>query len=115
MIKTILFFWLLCTVFCGIVYSKESDKPIVIITQDGEVDDRSSFVRFLLYSSDIDLRWIMGLKRLKIMNMAVGEEGFTRSREITGEMHSTITMIKRLSGDGVLPSKMILRHGWIGL
>ncbi|NJM93751.1 MAG: DUF1593 domain-containing protein [Cytophagales bacterium] len=35
------------------------EKPIVIITQDGEVDDRSSFIRFLLYTPDIDLRGII--------------------------------------------------------
>lgn len=35
------------------------DKPIVIITQDGEVDDRSSFMRFLLYTADIDLRGVI--------------------------------------------------------
>lgn len=35
------------------------DKPIVIITQDGEVDDRSSFMRFLLYTPDMDLRGII--------------------------------------------------------
>ena len=35
------------------------EKPIVIITQDGEVDDRSSFMRLLLYTPDIDLRGII--------------------------------------------------------
>lgn len=40
-------------------YSQKSDKPIVIITQDGEVDDRSSFMRFLLYTPDIDLKGII--------------------------------------------------------
>ena len=35
------------------------DKPIVIITQDGEVDDRSSFMRFLLYTPDMDLRGVI--------------------------------------------------------
>ncbi|WP_162055417.1 DUF1593 domain-containing protein [Pontibacter pamirensis] len=40
-------------------YASAKEKPIVIITQDGEVDDRSSFVRFLLYTSDVDLRGII--------------------------------------------------------
>ena len=35
------------------------EKPILIITQDGEVDDRSSFMRLLLYTPDIDLRGII--------------------------------------------------------
>lgn len=37
----------------------EKIKPKVIITQDGEVDDRSSFVRFLLYTPDIDLKGVI--------------------------------------------------------
>lgn len=37
----------------------KTGKPAVIITQDGEVDDRSSFVRFLLYTPDIDLRGVI--------------------------------------------------------
>lgn len=36
-----------------------NEKPAVIITQDGEVDDRSSFVRFLLYTPDMDLRGVV--------------------------------------------------------
>lgn len=39
--------------------AQKNTKPIVIITQDGEVDDRSSFIRFLLYTSDMDLRGII--------------------------------------------------------
>jgi hypothetical protein len=35
------------------------EKPAVIITQDGEVDDRSSFVRLLLYSPDMNLRGVI--------------------------------------------------------
>ena len=37
----------------------QEKKPAVIITQDGEVDDRSSFVRFLLYTPDVDVRGIV--------------------------------------------------------
>lgn len=40
-------------------FAKEKGKPAVIITQDGEVDDRSSFMRFLLYTPDMDLRGII--------------------------------------------------------
>lgn len=49
--------FLICLHLTG--FAQETDKPVVIITQDGEVDDRSSFVRFLLYTSDIDLRGII--------------------------------------------------------
>ncbi|MFW6371290.1 MAG: nucleoside hydrolase-like domain-containing protein [Bacteroidota bacterium] len=40
-------------------FIRAQDKPMVIITQDGEVDDRSSFMRFLLYTPDIDLRGVI--------------------------------------------------------
>jgi hypothetical protein len=43
----------------SITLGQNNDKPRVIITQDGEVDDRSSFMRFLLYTPDIDLRGII--------------------------------------------------------
>jgi hypothetical protein len=43
----------------SVCIAKEKAKPIVIITQDGEVDDRSSFARFLLYTPDIDLRGVI--------------------------------------------------------
>ena len=52
---TILLFFALILV-CD---AKQENKPVVIITQDGEVDDRSSFVRFLLYTSDVDLRGVI--------------------------------------------------------
>jgi hypothetical protein len=59
MIKGTSFLLLLTIAYNGLVYSNKMDKPIVIVTQDGEVDDRSSFVRFLLYSSDMDIRGII--------------------------------------------------------
>lgn len=34
-------------------------RPRVIVTTDGEVDDRSSFIRFLLYSTDYDVEGII--------------------------------------------------------
>jgi len=40
-------------------FANDNEKPAVIITTDGEVDDRSSFVRFLLYTPDMDLRGII--------------------------------------------------------
>jgi hypothetical protein len=37
------------------VVGNSSSKPRVIATQDGEIDDKSSMVRFLMYSSDYDV------------------------------------------------------------
>ena len=54
------FFVLLSFVFISLsTVGNRHEKPAVIITQDGEVDDRSSFVRFLLYTPDIDLRGVV--------------------------------------------------------
>lgn len=39
--------------------SLAADKPRVIATTDGEVDDRSSMVRFLLYACDFDIAGIV--------------------------------------------------------
>ena len=36
-----------------------SDKPRVIITQDGEVDDMDSFIRYLYYSNEFDTAGII--------------------------------------------------------
>ncbi len=43
-----------CNVLAGQVV-----KPRVIVLTDGEVDDRSSMIRFLLYTNDIDLEAII--------------------------------------------------------
>ncbi|WP_297098528.1 DUF1593 domain-containing protein [uncultured Draconibacterium sp.] len=41
------------------VSAGQIEKPRVIVMTDGEVDDRSSMVRFLLYTNDIDLEAII--------------------------------------------------------
>lgn len=41
------------------VFADQVVKPRVIVMTDGEVDDRSSMIRFLLYSNDIDLSAII--------------------------------------------------------
>ena len=36
-----------------------SDKPRVIVTSDGEIDDECSMVRFLLYANEFDVEGII--------------------------------------------------------
>lgn len=36
-----------------------SDKPRVILTTDGEIDDECSMVRFLLYTNEFDVEGII--------------------------------------------------------
>ncbi|MBQ6861984.1 MAG: DUF1593 domain-containing protein [Alistipes sp.] len=39
--------------------AKHNEKPRVIVTTDGEIDDRNSMVRFLLYACDFDVAGIV--------------------------------------------------------
>ena len=57
--KKLPFVILVLVTLVSVLYVNGKEKPAVIITQDGEVDDRSSFVRFLLYTPDMDLRGII--------------------------------------------------------
>ncbi len=45
----------------GIIYAQPSQtvRPRVIISTDGEIDDKSSFVRFLMYTNDFDVEGII--------------------------------------------------------
>ena len=38
---------------------KASDKPRVVVTSDGEIDDECSMVRFLLYANEWDIEGIV--------------------------------------------------------
>lgn len=39
--------------------ARQQEKPRVIVTTDGEIDDQSSMIRFLMYSSDYDVAGIV--------------------------------------------------------
>lgn len=41
------------------LFSQDLNKPRVIVTTDGEIDDQSSMVRFLMYTSDYDVAGIV--------------------------------------------------------
>ncbi len=51
---------LTCTViFCADQTQSASEKPRVIVTSDGEIDDECSMVRFLLYANEWDIEGIV--------------------------------------------------------
>ncbi len=50
--------WGLLTPLTGL-YAQDLNKPRVIVTTDGEIDDQSSMVRFLMYASDYDVAGIV--------------------------------------------------------
>ncbi|HKK81479.1 MAG TPA: nucleoside hydrolase-like domain-containing protein [Prolixibacteraceae bacterium] len=52
--------YFLIFVFLGVslhinVYGERNHRPRIIVTTDGETDDKASFVRFLLYTTDFDV------------------------------------------------------------
>ncbi len=54
---TVLIFQVLA--FTNITYGQEMLKPRTIVTTDGESDDKCSFVRFLLYTTDFDVEGLI--------------------------------------------------------
>jgi len=58
---TVLLTAFLLTVSCGVpaVQAAQTAKPKVIVMTDGEIDDHSSMIRFLLYTSDVDVQAII--------------------------------------------------------
>jgi hypothetical protein len=54
---------LCCIVFLFVsmlsAVARQQEKPRVIVTTDGEIDDQSSMIRFLMYSSDYDVAGIV--------------------------------------------------------
>ena len=55
----IILFSIYLTVNCDNFKNELKEKPRVIVTTDGEIDDRSSFIRFLLYTNDFDVEGII--------------------------------------------------------
>jgi len=45
--------------FINPVYGMNRDKPRIIVTTDGEIDDRCSMVRFLMYANEWDIEGIV--------------------------------------------------------
>ncbi len=55
-------FLALCLATSGLAYDRSlwaADKPRVIVTSDGEIDDECSMVRFLLYANEFDIEGII--------------------------------------------------------
>ena len=52
---------LYCFLFVSMLsaVARQQEKPRVIVTTDGEIDDQSSMIRFLMYSSDYDVAGIV--------------------------------------------------------
>ena len=57
--KTVLILLLITSTLGGFSILAASDKPRVIVTSDGEIDDECSMVRFLLYANEWDIEGII--------------------------------------------------------
>lgn len=69
-----------------------SSKPRIIVTTDGEVDDRSSFVRFLMYASDYD---VAGIVQVNSNYQKVGHSKEKWVEEAIGYYERTLTNLRR--------------------
>jgi len=54
--------------------ARQQEKPRVIVTTDGEIDDQSSMIRFLMYSSDYDVAGIVQVN-------GVQKDGHSKDKE----------------------------------
>ena len=57
--KKTLLLLLMASVLGGVSAMAASDKPRVLVTTDGEIDDECSLVRFLLYANEWDIEGIV--------------------------------------------------------
>ena len=71
----------------------QQTKPRVIVTTDGEVDDRSSFTRFLLYTSDVDLRGVIATNS-KWQKKGHGLGWIHEAYELYGQVRDTLLLHK---------------------
>lgn len=80
--KKTLMFLLMAAAFGARATVAAADKPRVIATTDGEVDDRSSMIRFLLYSCDFDVAGIVQV------NSRFQKDGHSDKKWIEAELDS---------------------------
>lgn len=82
---------LILTIGSLLTDEKANAKPVVIITQDGEVDDRSSFMRFLLYTPDMDLRGIIATNS-KWQKNGHGLEWINEAYKLYGQVRDNLLL-----------------------
>lgn len=82
-------------------------KPRVIVTTDGEIDDRCSMVRFLLYANEFDIEGIIlsSSKYHWVGNTWAGEEWIYRQYDLYKEVYPNL-----LLHDPEFPSPLDLRE-----
>src|SRR5690349_21333443 len=71
------------------VHAQHPDRPRVIVTTDGEIDDQSSMVRFLLYTSDFDVAGIIQVN-------GVQKEGHSKEHWIESQIEKYAASLANL-------------------
>ena len=70
--------------------SRAADRARVIATTDGEVDDRSSMIRFLLYTCDFDVTGIVEV------NSKYQKNGHSREKWIEAQLDAYESVLPNL-------------------
>lgn len=92
LILTSLFFSIGCSVFNkdhASTQNKDS-KPRTIVMTDGEIDDHSSMIRFLLYSCDVDLLAIIETNSIFQRHGHSNEDWYEKQLEAYKEVHPNL-------------------------
>ena len=72
-------------------------KPKVIVMTDGEIDDRSSMIRFLLYTCEIDLKAIIETNSMFQRRGHSGDDWYERQLDAYDPTRTTPGTSSRLT------------------
>ncbi|TCC88680.1 DUF1593 domain-containing protein [Pedobacter frigiditerrae] len=75
---------------CSILAQTSGKKPRVIVMTDGEVDDHSSMVRFLLYTCDIDLQAVIETNSCYQKNGHSKEDWYEKQLDAYGKVYQNL-------------------------
>lgn len=70
--------------------SKQNNKPRVIVMTDGEIDDHSSMIRFLLYTCDVDLLAIIETNSIFQRNGHSKEDWYEKQLEAYKQVYPNL-------------------------
>ncbi|WP_347838398.1 nucleoside hydrolase-like domain-containing protein [uncultured Draconibacterium sp.] len=82
---------LMLFVFVGAAMAKKQvQKPRVIVMTDGEIDDHSSMIRFLMYTCDVDLCAIIETNSIFQRDGHSNEDWYEKQLKAYGEVYSNL-------------------------
>lgn len=82
---------LLAILHIGAMETKAQDtKPRVIVMTDGEIDDRSSMIRFLLYTNDVELLAIIETNSVYQREGHSNKDWYDKQVDAYGQVHPNL-------------------------